>query len=93
MRRQLLSFVTAFAFSASAAFAQSGTTVTGRVTSDVGAPLGGASVFLAGTNIGATTADVEVPTTRLLNWIVPWPKLLFAIKPPKTKTVRYVVFI
>ena len=57
MRRQLLSFVTAFAFSASAAFAQSGTTVTGRVTSDVGAPLGGASVFLAGTNIGATTAD------------------------------------
>ncbi|HEY6829547.1 MAG TPA: TonB-dependent receptor plug domain-containing protein, partial [Gemmatimonadaceae bacterium] len=57
MRRQLLSFVTAFAFSASAAFAQSGTTVTGRVTSDVGAPLGGASVFLAGTNIGATTND------------------------------------
>ena len=57
MRRRLLSFVATFALSASAAFAQSGTTVTGRVTSDVGAPLGAASVFLAGTNIGATTSD------------------------------------
>ena len=32
-------------------------TITGRVTSDVGAPLGGAAVFIAGTNIGAQTND------------------------------------
>ncbi|HMI47947.1 MAG TPA: SusC/RagA family TonB-linked outer membrane protein, partial [Gemmatimonadaceae bacterium] len=42
---------------ASAAFAQSGTTVTGRVTSDAGVPLGGASVFIAGMNLGTQTSD------------------------------------
>src|SRR6478736_395158 len=57
MRNQFLSAITALALAASTAFAQSGTTVTGRVTSDAGVPLGGASVFLAGTNIGAQTSD------------------------------------
>jgi len=57
MRKLLLSAITAFALTASTAFAQSGTTVTGRVTSDAGVPLGGATVFLAGTNIGAQTSD------------------------------------
>src|SRR6476659_8785307 len=57
MRRHILSLLTACAFSASAALAQSGATVTGRVTSDAGVPLGGAAVFIAGTNIGAQTND------------------------------------
>jgi len=57
MRKLLLSAITACALTASAAFAQSGTTVTGRVTSDAGVPLGGATVFIAGTNIGAQTND------------------------------------
>jgi len=57
MRRHLLSAITALALTATVAFAQSGTTITGRVTSDVGAPLGGAAVFIAGTNIGAQTND------------------------------------
>src|SRR5437899_10626255 len=57
MQRHLLSAITALALTATMAFAQSGTTITGRVTSDVGAPLGGAAVFIAGTNIGAQTND------------------------------------
>src|SRR2546423_6786856 len=57
MRKILLSAVTALALTAPVAFAQSGTTITGRVTSDVGAPLGSASVFIAGLNLGATTSD------------------------------------
>src|SRR3954468_3712798 len=57
MRKLLLSAISALALAASTAFAQSGTTVTGRVTSDAGVPLGGASVFIAGTNIGAQTSD------------------------------------
>ena len=57
MQRHLLSAITALALTATVAFAQSGTTITGRVTSDVGAPLGGAAVFIAGTNIGAQTND------------------------------------
>src|SRR5712672_3174733 len=57
MRKQLLSAITAYALTASTAFAQSGTTVTGRVTSDAGVPLGGATVFITGTNIGAQTSD------------------------------------
>ena len=57
MRRHFLFFVTACTFTASAASAQSGATVTGRVTSDAGVPLGGAAVFIAGTNIGAQTND------------------------------------
>src|SRR2546423_844184 len=55
--RRLLSVIGACAFAASTALAQSGTTVTGRVTSDAGVPLGGASVFLAGLNIGTQTND------------------------------------
>src|SRR3982751_1686451 len=45
MRKLLLSAITALALAASTAYAQSGTTVTGRVTSDAGVPLGGAPVF------------------------------------------------
>src|SRR6202521_1312389 len=57
MRKLLLSAITACALTAQAAFAQSGMTVTGRVTSDAGAPLGGATVFIAGTTMGAQAAD------------------------------------
>ena len=69
MRKHLLSAITALALTGTAAFAQSGTTITGRVTSDVGAPLVGASVFIAGTNIGATAGDdgsytFVVPSSR-----------------------------
>ena len=41
----------------SAASAQDGATVTGRVTSEAGAPLPSASVFIDGLNIGALTRD------------------------------------
>jgi TonB-dependent SusC/RagA subfamily outer membrane receptor len=57
MRKLLLSAICALALTASTAFAQSGTTVTGRVTSDVGAPLGGASVFIPEMNFGTQTND------------------------------------
>jgi len=42
---------------ASAAIAQSGATVSGRVTSSTGAPIAGASVFISGMNIGTQTGD------------------------------------
>ncbi|MFN2637610.1 MAG: SusC/RagA family TonB-linked outer membrane protein [Gemmatimonadaceae bacterium] len=69
MRRLLLSVIAACALTASTAVAQSGTTVTGRVTSDAGAPLAGASVFIAGLNFGTQTNDdgsytFVVPTSR-----------------------------
>jgi hypothetical protein len=57
MRKQLLSAITACMLAASTAFAQSGTTVTGRVTSDAGVPLGGATVFIQGMNLGTQTND------------------------------------
>ena len=57
MRKLLLSAITACVLTASTAFAQSGTTVTGRVTSDAGVPLGGASVFIPGMNLGTQTND------------------------------------
>jgi TonB-linked SusC/RagA family outer membrane protein len=57
MRKLLLSAICASALTTSTAFAQSGTTVTGRVTSDVGAPLGGASVFIPELNFGTQTND------------------------------------
>ena len=57
MLKPFLSAITALALTVSAVAAQSGTTVTGRVTSDAGVPLGGASVFIAGTNVGAQVAD------------------------------------
>ena len=57
MRKLFLSAFVACALTASTAFAQNGTTVTGRVTSDAGAPLGGASVFISGMNIGTQTSD------------------------------------
>jgi len=42
---------------ASVAAAQGGTTISGRVTSDAGAPLPGANVYLVGLNIGTQTND------------------------------------
>lgn len=42
---------------ASVAAAQGGTTISGRVTSDAGAPLPGANVYLVGLNIGTQTGD------------------------------------
>ncbi len=76
MRRLLLSVLSAFALTASTALAQSGTTVTGRVTSDAGVPLGGASVFLPGLNIGTQTNDdgtytFVVPASRATGATVP----------------------
>jgi TonB-linked SusC/RagA family outer membrane protein len=49
--------VAAGALWASAVLAQDGATVTGRVTSEAGAPLASASVFIDGLNIGALTRD------------------------------------
>ncbi|HUQ98950.1 MAG TPA: carboxypeptidase-like regulatory domain-containing protein, partial [Gemmatimonadaceae bacterium] len=57
MRKLILSICGALALTVSTAAAQSGTTISGRVTSDAGVPLAGATVFLAGTNIGAQTSD------------------------------------
>lgn len=42
--------------------AQQGAVVTGRVTTETGAPLGGASVVVASTNLGAVTAENGVYT-------------------------------
>jgi len=69
MRRLLSLILSACALTASSALAQSGTTVTGRVTSDAGVPLGGASVFLPSLNIGTQTSDdgsytLVVPANR-----------------------------
>ncbi len=60
MRRLLsrISTVTAALLAAaSVAAAQGGTTISGRVTTDQGAPLPGANVFLQGLNIGAQTNE------------------------------------
>ena len=56
----------------SAVSAQDGATVTGRVTSEAGAPLASASVFIDGLNIGALTRDdgvysFVVPSARVQN--------------------------
>jgi TonB-linked SusC/RagA family outer membrane protein len=69
MRKQLLSAITACALTAATVAAQSGTTVTGRVTSDAGVPLGAATVFIEGLNLGAQTNDdgaysFTVPASR-----------------------------
>lgn len=57
MRKLLLSLIAACALTASTALAQSGTTITGVVKSDAGVPLGGASVFIPGMNLGTQTND------------------------------------
>ncbi|MDQ2889158.1 MAG: SusC/RagA family TonB-linked outer membrane protein [Gemmatimonadota bacterium] len=57
MLKRILSVIGASAMVASAAFAQSGTTVSGRVTNDAGAPIAGANVFVPSLNIGAQTND------------------------------------
>src|SRR4051812_21993968 len=49
--------VAVFACAASTALAQAGTTITGTVTNEQGAPLSGATVLIQGTTIGAHTDD------------------------------------
>jgi len=57
MLKRILSVIGASAMVASAALAQSGTTVSGRVTNTAGAPLAGASVFIPSLNVGTQTND------------------------------------
>jgi TonB-linked SusC/RagA family outer membrane protein len=76
MRRLLLSVIALLALTASSAVAQSGTTVTGRVTSEAGVPLGGATVFIPGMNLGTQTSDdgtftFVVPAARATGATVP----------------------
>ena len=60
MRRllsRIIAVTAALVTTASVAAAQGGTTISGRVTNDAGAPLPGASVFLQGLSIGSQTND------------------------------------
>ena len=57
MLKRILSVISASAMVASAALAQSGTTVSGRVTNEAGAPLPSASVFIPSLNVGSQTND------------------------------------
>ena len=57
MLKRILSVICASAMVASPAFAQSGTTVSGRVTNDAGAPVAGANVLIPSMNIGTQTND------------------------------------
>lgn len=56
MFKRILSVIGASAMVASVALAQ-GTTVSGRVTNEAGAPLAGASVFIPSLNLGSQTND------------------------------------
>jgi TonB-linked SusC/RagA family outer membrane protein len=55
--RRLFTGAVALAMLPAVASAQEGATITGRVTTDAGGGLGGASVFLEGMNLGATTSE------------------------------------
>jgi TonB-linked SusC/RagA family outer membrane protein len=57
MLKRILSVIAGTAMVASAALAQSGTTVSGRVTNDAGAPVAGANVLIPSLNIGTQTND------------------------------------
>jgi TonB-linked SusC/RagA family outer membrane protein len=57
MRKLLLFASAVLLLSATRLLAQAGATISGRVTSDAGAPLPGATVLISGTNIGAQTSD------------------------------------
>ena len=57
MLKRILSVIGASAMVASVVAAQSGTTVSGRVTNEAGAPIAGANVFIPSLNVGAQTAD------------------------------------
>ncbi len=68
--RRLLSAAVALTMLPVAAAAQDGATVTGRVTSDAGAPLASAAVTLQGMNIGTLTREdgrysISVPAARV----------------------------
>src|SRR5919199_4414512 len=68
--RSVLAFVCAAVLLPSWAAAQEGATITGRVTSEAGAPLGSASVFIENMNIGTLTGDdgtyrFTVPAARV----------------------------
>jgi TonB-linked SusC/RagA family outer membrane protein len=73
MRRPVslaVALVCALALSPGWSSAQSGGTISGRVTSEAGPPLAGTSVFITGMNLGATTGDdgrytFVVPAARL----------------------------
>ena len=54
---RLFALVVAAVVPLSAAAAQEGATITGRVTSEAGVPLASASVFVDGLNIGALTRE------------------------------------
>lgn len=57
MWKRILSVIGACSMVASVAYAQGGTTVVGRVTSDAGAALAGVSVFIPSLNVGTQTSD------------------------------------
>src|SRR6476661_3235724 len=69
MRKSFLSVIGLIGLTASAALAQDATRVSGRVVSDAGVPIVGASVFIPGMGLGTTTADdgtysFTVPASR-----------------------------
>src|SRR5450759_1350474 len=57
MMKRFLFFTALLAVSGTVASAQAPVTIAGRVTSDAGVPLAGASVFIPGMNLGASTSD------------------------------------
>jgi len=57
MFKRILSVIGASSMVASMAFAQAGTTISGRVANESGAPLAGASVFIPTLSVGAQTND------------------------------------
>lgn len=57
MLKRILSVICASSMIASVVAAQSGTTVSGRVTNDAGAPVAGANVFIPSLNVGTQTND------------------------------------
>ena len=62
MLKRILSVISASVMVASVALAQSGTTVSGRVSNDAGGPLAGASVFIPSLNVGSQTNDAGLYT-------------------------------
>ncbi|MEA2764150.1 MAG: hypothetical protein QOK07_554, partial [Gemmatimonadaceae bacterium] len=57
MRKFISSVISMIALTVSTAFAQDVARVSGRVVSDAGAPLVGASVFIPGMGLGTTTGE------------------------------------
>jgi len=57
MLKRILSVISASLMVASVALAQAGTTISGRVTNEAGAPLASASVFIPSLNVGSQTNE------------------------------------